>query len=57
MTVGPGEESFAGQAARKIDGAAIMLGLTIPELGGMLAYEMRRTLRSSRRRKKRMLCW
>ena len=36
VTAGPGEESFAGQAAGKIDGAAIMLGLTIPELAELI---------------------
>ncbi len=36
MTAGPGEESFAGQAAREIDGTAIMLGLTIPELAELI---------------------
>src|SRR4051812_6766187 len=32
VTAGPGEESFAGHAAKAIDGALIMLGLSIPEL-------------------------
>jgi heptosyltransferase III len=36
VTAGPGEEFVAGQAARKIDGAAIMLGLTIPELAELI---------------------
>ena len=36
VTAGPGEESFAGHAAKEIDGALIMLGLTIPELAELI---------------------
>ena len=36
MTAGPGEESFAGQTAKEIDGALIMLGLSIPELAELI---------------------
>ena len=36
MVAGPGEESFAGRAAREINGALIMLGLGIPELAELI---------------------
>ncbi len=36
VTAGPGEESFAGQTAKEIDGALIMPGLTIPELAELI---------------------
>jgi len=36
VTAGPGEESFAGEVSRKIDGTAIMLGLTIPALAELI---------------------
>lgn len=36
VTAGPGEESYAGQAAKEIDGAMIMLGLSIPELAELV---------------------
>jgi ADP-heptose:LPS heptosyltransferase len=36
VVAGPGEESFAGRAAAKINGASIMLGLSIPELAEVI---------------------
>jgi len=36
VTAGPGEELFAGQVARDVDGTVIMLGLTIPELAELI---------------------
>jgi ADP-heptose:LPS heptosyltransferase len=36
VTAGPGEESYAGQAAKEIDGAMVMLGLSIPELAELV---------------------
>ena len=36
VTSGPGEESFAGQVAREIQGTVILLGLTIPELAELI---------------------
>jgi heptosyltransferase-3 len=36
VTSGPGEEFFAGQVARAVNGTLMMLGLTIPELAELL---------------------
>jgi len=36
VTSGPGEEAFAGQAARDVDGIVVLLGLTIPELAELI---------------------
>ena len=36
VTAGPGEESFASQVAKDIDGTVILLGLTIPELAELI---------------------
>jgi len=36
VTAGPGEESLASQLAREINGAVILLGLTIPELAELI---------------------
>ena len=36
MVAGPGEESFAGRAAQKINGASIMLGLSIRDLAEVI---------------------
>jgi ADP-heptose:LPS heptosyltransferase len=36
VTSGPGEESFASEVAREIDGSVIMLGLTIPQLAELI---------------------
>jgi heptosyltransferase-3 len=36
VTAGPGEESFASQVAKDIDGTVIMLGLSIPELAELI---------------------
>ena len=36
VTSGPGEEGFASQVAREIDGTVILLGLPIPELAELL---------------------
>jgi ADP-heptose:LPS heptosyltransferase len=36
VVAGPGEESFAGRVAQKIDGSAIMLGRSIPELAEII---------------------
>jgi ADP-heptose:LPS heptosyltransferase len=36
VVAGPGEESSAGHAAKKVDGASIMLGLSIPELAEVI---------------------
>ncbi len=36
VTSGPGEEAFAGQVAREIQGIVILLGLTIPELAEVI---------------------
>jgi ADP-heptose:LPS heptosyltransferase len=36
VTSGPGEESFASQVARELEGTVILLGLTIPELAELL---------------------
>src|SRR5205823_7933483 len=36
VTAGPGEESFASQVAREIQGTVILLGLTIPELAELI---------------------
>jgi ADP-heptose:LPS heptosyltransferase len=36
VTAGPGEESFAGHAAKEVDGSLIILGLSIPELAELI---------------------
>jgi ADP-heptose:LPS heptosyltransferase len=36
VTAGPGEESYAIDVARQLDGTVIMLGLTIPELAELI---------------------
>jgi heptosyltransferase-3 len=36
VTAGPGEESFASQVSRELDGTVIMLGLSIPELAELI---------------------
>ena len=36
VTAGPGEESYASEVARHIDGSVIMLGLTIPQLAELI---------------------
>lgn len=36
VTAGPGEESFASNIAKKVDGTVILLGLSIPELAELI---------------------
>jgi ADP-heptose:LPS heptosyltransferase len=36
VTAGPGEESFASEVARQIDGSVILLSLSIPQLGELI---------------------
>jgi ADP-heptose:LPS heptosyltransferase len=36
VTAGPGEESWAGQVVKRVEGAVLLLGLSIPELAELI---------------------